>query len=98
MATTWRVGDRVRARGDEWRIGQVAPGEDCLALTLAGAGRANVGRALVLLAPFDRLRRITSIATPRRTRFRSWIRAARVLVTTTGAFPTLRAAAAARIL
>jgi superfamily II DNA or RNA helicase len=98
MAATWRVGDRVRARGDEWRIDHVATGEDCIALTLAGAGRANVGRLLVLLAPFDRLQRVTSIATPRWTRFQSWLRAARTLVTTTGTFPTLRAASSARIL
>jgi superfamily II DNA or RNA helicase len=98
MPPQWRVGDHVRVRGDEWRIAQVTPGDACVAVALSGASRANGGRRLVLVSPFDRLERLTAVTAPRRTRFRSAVTAARVLAATSGPYDTLRTAASAHVL
>ena len=93
-----QAGDPVRVRGEDWDVAEVAPGDRCVAVTLIGAGTGNRGRRRVLLAPFDRLQRLPARRLPRHVSYRTWLHAARTLLTTTGPADRLRAAAAAGIL
>ncbi|MDE3156453.1 MAG: DEAD/DEAH box helicase [Acidobacteriota bacterium] len=87
----------MRARGDEWRIVDLAPGDGCCALTLVGAGARNWRRRRVLLWPFDRVVPAASPQRPRTVRFGRWLDGLRALVVATPGAGHLRAAASADI-
>ncbi len=93
----FRVGDRIRARGQRWLVGRLDPFDDCTLVTLTGADTANHGVERRLLTPFDRL-----APTTRRRRLRlvsraRWRRACRGLLAHDGPAPILRTALSARM-
>lgn len=49
------AGTRVEVRGDAWVVTECEPFDDCVLVTLRGAGEDNLGATSALLAPFDRL-------------------------------------------
>src|SRR5437879_3864777 len=50
---TIRVGDRVSARRQQWRVLDVRRFDVCQIVSLAGIGVANAGAHCSLVAPFD---------------------------------------------
>jgi superfamily II DNA or RNA helicase len=95
-----RVGDRVRARHQRWRVDGVQPGEGCALLTLAGTGPGNHGARRRLVWPFDDVETRVAADTALRPRVvapRVWRRACRALLTAEGPADALRTAVRARI-
>ena len=92
-----RDGDRVRVRGERWRVGAMESFDDCETLHLTGCGRHNRGVRRVLLYPFDRpqpldRRRTWTIVRPNR-----WLNTLRRLREDTASQGTLRGAASALV-
>jgi superfamily II DNA or RNA helicase len=92
-----RPGDLVQARRRRWRVLDVRTHEDCRIITLAGAGAANLGCEVRLIAPFDI---IEPVARTRRVRIVTagrWRRTVRSAIAGSHPAGGLRAIVAARL-
>jgi superfamily II DNA or RNA helicase len=92
---TFAAGDRIRVRGDRWRIDEVLAFPDCSLLRLSGIGEANRGTGCALLSPFDRPTPLSGPVRMRVVRRRRWMRALRAVAAVAAPFGQLRAAALA---
>lgn len=93
----WVGGDLVTVRGEQWRVERGQQFLDCELVRLVGTGRANRGRAVSLLWPFDRPERVVADTRVRRVRVRPWLHAFRAILTRSTPLGRLRTAAAARL-
>ena len=92
-----RVGEQVIVRRQKWRVTELAPGDNCQIVTLAGTGRLNLQVQRQVLSPFDRIETIRSSRSIRFVTIAKWRHACRGLLAARGTAGTLRAAARARI-
>jgi hypothetical protein len=93
----WGAGDPVRVRGEPWKVEGGQRFADCEVVRLRGTGRANRGRRVSLLWPFDRPERLRTNRHVRRVRLRRWLHALRAVAAGATPFGRLRTAAAARL-
>ena len=91
--STFAPGDRVKVRGDRWRIDQVLAFPDCTLLHLSGTGDANRGAGCALLCPFDRPTPLSGPIRIRAVTRRRWMRGFGAIAATATPFGQLRAAA-----
>jgi superfamily II DNA or RNA helicase len=92
-----RAGDRVRVRGQPWRVGNVRTFGTCQLITLLGEGALNHSGRRQVLAPFDRVDPIDEVRRPRVVRMRAWRRRCRTLLADTRGAGTLQSPLHAKI-
>ena len=91
------TGDAVQARQRTWHVVDVRAFDDCRLITLIGTG-SNAGASCQLLSPFDEINAVREPSTrPRRVTSARWRRAARGLITRSGAPGLLQAAMSAEM-
>jgi superfamily II DNA or RNA helicase len=73
-------GDRVRVRGNAWRVERLVAYDDCARIDLSGLGVRNRGRPRSLLWPFDRPVRWTPRTRPRFVSRARWVHGLRALL------------------
>ncbi len=91
--STFAPGDRVKVRGDCWRIDEVLAFPDCTLLHLSGIGDANRGAGCALLCPFDRPAPLSGLIRIRAVTRRRWMRGFGAGAAAATPFGQLRAAA-----
>src|SRR4051794_12079382 len=92
-----RAGDRVRIRGERWRIIGIQRYDTCALLDVAGIQSSNAGTVRHVLSPFDTVSPLLSPARLRLASSRRWRRECRRLVAVDGTAGILRTAHRARI-
>lgn len=91
-------GDRVRIRGERWRIARCLPYDAVAVLEVQGCGASNHGEHARFLLPFELLDRLALSSVPRVVRPAAWRRAARrALADASPSWTSLRAAARANL-
>jgi superfamily II DNA or RNA helicase len=92
-------GDRVRVRGERWRVMHVTAFDACSVAELCGSESSNAGRGVSVLLPFEPVDRIPAVADrPRVVRAAAWRRIARsTLAEATPSWRSLVATARARL-
>lgn len=93
-----KPGDRIRVRGERWRVMHVTTFEGCSVAELGGAESSNAGHVAGVLLPFEPVDRISAISDrPRVVRAAAWRRVARAILSeATPSWRSLAAAARAR--
>jgi superfamily II DNA or RNA helicase len=93
----FRIGDRVRARRQRWRVVNIRSHSTCAVVTLAGADALNAGATARLLTPFDVVEPVAPRVRTRLVGMRRWRRACRALLASQGPVDRLQTAHTARI-
>lgn len=91
------VGDRVRNRGERWRVTAVDGGDDCRLVSLSGIDAHNHDVERQLLAPFDTFEPIVIKRSLRIVGRQRWRREAKDAIARHGASPILQTALTARM-
>ena len=73
VSQSWRIGDRVAARGEIWRIDERTVFPDCEGLRLSATAGQDAQIARTLLLPFDRPRRLERSSSIAVIRPRRWL-------------------------
>ena len=95
---TLRPGHIIRARGESWVVHRLVAGTQGSVLEVLGRSGSNRGTRTSFLLPYEPIERLTSSATPRIVRPRTWRMVARsLLAAATPAFEALRSPAGAAV-
>jgi superfamily II DNA or RNA helicase len=93
-----RSGQIIRARGESWVVHRHVAGAHGSILEVRGHGADNRGTRASFLLPYEPIERLTSSATPRLVRPRTWRRHARsILAAATPSYDALRSPARAAL-
>src|SRR5689334_9502330 len=93
----FRIGDRVRNRGQRWLVANMEFHEHCAIVTLQGADVDNHGTTSQIVSPADRIERIATQSHLRIVSRQRWRHQCRTLIAQAGPAHMLRTALTARM-